>query len=94
MSVEDRDMLLFAVGLILLVLVCGLWGRSNQVSAEMAEKGTQQWDIRLPSKPGSLTVVDTNGVCLYLYRGSWSADAGAAVAAVPKTQLPAGTGCQ
>jgi len=41
-------------------------------------------------------VIDTEGVCLYTIRGRWGS-AGltpVAIAAVPKTQLPPGTGCQ
>jgi hypothetical protein len=37
-------------------------------------------------------VVDTAGVCVYVARGDGHGEV--AIAAVPKTQLPAGTGCQ
>ena len=36
-------------------------------------------------------VIDTEGVCLYIARRSGTK---VAIAAVPKTQLPSGTGCQ
>jgi len=46
-----------------------------------------------------LSVVDTAGVCLYVTRQDSYAGAGGthialAIAAVPKTQLPKGAGCQ
>lgn len=62
--------------------------------AQKAEKGTQQWLIGLDKPYEGIAVVhviDTNGVCLYVTAGS---SGGSAIAAVPKTQLPAGAGCQ
>lgn len=49
---------------------------------------TRQWDITgggLASM--TVTVIDTTGVCVYLYRGY-------GIAAMPKTQLRPGQGCQ
>lgn len=42
-----------------------------------------------------IDVVDTEGVCLYIARADRSSQPmPVALAAVPKTQLPSGTGCQ
>ena len=43
-----------------------------------------------------IDVIDTQGVCLYVAR-SWAdgnQDSTVAITAVPKTQLPTGSGCQ
>ncbi len=42
--------------------------------------------------PVRLNVIDTEGVCLYVAR-EWYGNS-VSIAAVPKTQLPPGTGCQ
>lgn len=59
---------------------------SRTVVAQKAERNTQFWFI------DNVKVIDTSGVCLYVVLGSY--DGAPAIAAVPKTQLPQGTGCQ
>jgi hypothetical protein len=86
----------------LIVIVAGVFMLaitlySISVTAQKAERGTTQWQIPLDGTTFSgplLRVVDTTGVCLYVMQGGAEYGARVAVAAVPKTQLPAGTGCQ
>jgi len=97
------------VGAVLLIML--VWApRAWVLRAQQAERlrpwrETKVWLLQpnnraLPSA-GTILVLDTEGVCLYLYERSWSGGgfdtsdtlAGALVA-VPKTQLPQGTGCQ
>lgn len=47
---------------------------------------TRMWNIA----DTSVYVVDTAGVCLYI----WNSYEKGGIAAVPKTQLPKGAGCQ
>lgn len=49
------------------------------------------WTVQRLSMGADLDVYDFSGVCLYVISGN--AYIGA-IAAVPKTQLPVGTGCQ
>lgn len=78
-------------GLILgwIALVCFATFVMLQVhyKAQKPERETQQWTIRSTrGNWGDVRVIDTAGVCLYYtYEG---------IAAVPKSQLPVGTGCQ
>jgi hypothetical protein len=51
------------------------------------------WKLADDVNGASVAVIDTEGVCLYIVR-TFSSDGGAGIAAVPKTQLPKGTGCQ
>lgn len=50
-----------------------------------AQSGTRWWKV-----DDTVRIIDTSGVCLYVY--AWGYTGG--IAAVPKTQLPPGTGCQ
>lgn len=43
---------------------------------------------------GNILVVDMAGVCLYRVEETFGTNGFAAIAAVPKTALPPGTGCQ
>lgn len=84
---------LSALGIVavwLLMMALGVW-----LHAQPAERlpvvapTTKQWDIYLNLLDNPyryLHVVDTPGVCIYLFEKT--------VAAVPKSQLPVGTGCQ
>ncbi len=84
---------------VLLALSIGVFAAifSAWLRAQLAEKPpastTKQWDIGDPLAdvshfyPSQVTVIDTTGVCLYVYRGY-------GIAAVPKTQLRSGQGCQ
>ena len=83
-----------------LLLGCAMLG----VAAARQEKPareTRTWRaFELPSGRAGfradVDVIDTEGVCLYVLRGE-SGRMGVtpvALAAVPKTQLPPGTGCQ
>ncbi len=72
-------------------VACVLYAFSVWVSAahaQKAERGTQQWMIPATSfTDDTVTVKDTTGVCLYVTSHG-------GIAAVPKTQLPQGSGCQ
>lgn len=71
------------------VLLAWLWA---VVSAQKAEKGTQQWTIPLSSSdPYDIRVVDTTGVCLYVINTPGMA---VAITAISKATLPVGAGCQ
>lgn len=73
----------------------GLWliGQVHAQPAERVDRGTQQWAIiPVAGDRIRLRVIETSGVCLYL-ANDYTAT-GVAIAAVPKTQLPPGTGCQ
>lgn len=64
------------------------------LASAKVERGTQSWRIDVPYSPfGSVavTVVDTTGVCLYLVDGSHGMSG---IAAIPKSTLPQGVGCQ
>lgn len=67
----------------------------RRATAEVVE--AQQWVINLDAVGGEkfvhIQIIDTTGVCLYVYQASDSAIYGS-VAAIPKTQLPKGVGCQ
>jgi hypothetical protein len=52
---------------------------------------TRTWEIS-EMQSQRVSVVDTAGVCLYVAWNTW--DHSVAMAAVPKTQLPKGAGCQ
>jgi hypothetical protein len=69
------------------------WGFSH-VHAQKAEKGTQHWILNGTGGyyPGRVDIFDTNGICIYLY--SSSSERAGNMVAIPKTQLPTGTGCQ
>jgi len=54
----------------------------NQAVEKTPYHRTTEWELRW-----NLKVIDTAGVCLYIYEGQ-------GIAAVPKTQLPPGVGCQ
>lgn len=61
-------------------------------------KPTTSWEIAsFPTdgmyRPVRVIAIETSGVCIYLTR-NWSTDGGNALAAVPKTQLRPGQGCQ
>jgi hypothetical protein len=91
MRADAFDKFLFIVwGIALGVL--GTILAMDQTHAQKAERATQQWT--LPNVTGwynaEVHVYDTAGVCLYVLVG----DARGGIAAVPKTQLPQGTGCQ
>ena len=64
---------------------------------EKPVRETRQWEVAtLPIVdwkygPVRVDVIDTEGVCLYVTR---LAGKSSAIAAVPKTQLPKGAGCQ
>lgn len=81
-----------------------LWSWSAVSAQERSGPQTVVWQaVEIPvsyatdgrSVPGTIVnVVDTAGVCLYISRpisNDWN---GPTIAAVPKTQLPKGTGCQ
>lgn len=76
----------FCLGVILAILL-----PLPPVHAQKAERGTQHWTITVPATftvgEGTIHVFDMTGVCLYVSNTG-------ALSAVPKTQLPAGTGCQ
>lgn len=81
--------------LVMIALVAlggALTGWLTHVSGQKAERGTQQWDIATDSGP--VRVIDTAGVCLYVLQRQYGEGSYAAIAAVPKTQLPNGAGCQ
>ncbi len=78
------------VGIVLLSLVINLG--IAVVTAQKAERGTQQWTIHVDTSTfetsSEIHVIDTTGVCLYYVVAT------VAITAVPKTQLPQGAGCQ
>lgn len=66
---------------------------------EKPARPTRQWlASEITYRDGSFSrvdVIDTEGVCLYVaVRGSFVVPNNIAITAVPKTQLPAGVGCQ
>lgn len=72
--------------------------RSWQLGWVPLSEGGHEWDARI-------TVIDTEGACLYVVTSARGAQAGfsnptvaisdsVAITAVPKTQLPKGAGCQ
>lgn len=73
-------------GIVVGIIVWAIIAHGQQ---QRAERGTLQWDI-LIDRFNEVRVLDTTGVCLYVY----ITGEGGGIAAVPKTQLPAGTGCQ
>jgi Na+/H+ antiporter NhaC len=83
-----RDFMLIVVASVAITWMA--FGSPFQAHAQKAERGTQQWQININGW-NTITVVDTSGVCLYYVTGG---DGNRAIAAVPKTQLPQGTGCQ
>lgn len=62
----------------------------GSVLAQKAERGAQSWF--LGGTDNNVKIIDTSGVCLYVVLGNY--DGAPAIAAVPKTQLPQGAGCQ
>lgn len=73
-----------------------------EVAQERPERETRTWQaLTLPEAnyhaDARVDVIDTQGVCLYVVRtATWGSSSvpAAMFAAVPKTQLPAGAGCQ
>lgn len=92
-----RDQILLAS---LVLSGLGLWliGQVHAQPAERAEDRTKQWTIPITKNAYgtvSVHVLDTSGVCLYVVRDSTGMNENnSAIAAVQKTQLPPGTGCQ
>jgi hypothetical protein len=76
--------ILFIVAAVLTALV--LHAQENDPSYP----ATRTWKIILPPGFYDVQVVETAGVCLYIGRTG----EGSSIAAVPKTQLPPGKGCQ
>lgn len=76
----------FAVAIILVAAYAAVHGQERDASYPQ----TRYWAI--DAKTAFVTVIDTAGVCLYVAaNGFGKVDA---IATVPKTQLPTGTGCQ
>lgn len=68
------------------LLFAGIAMLGQILGAQKAERGTLSWE--LPNS--SVTVIDTSGVCLYVFH---SYQVGG-IAAVSKAALPMGAGCQ
>ena len=76
----------------IILFVAGLMLGSILVQS-MHASGTNIWELVHRENPwlnGRVMVIDTTGVCIYLAVVPMSI----AMTAVPKTQLPVGTGCQ
>lgn len=83
-----KDFLIYFVGTIAVqIIVISL---AIHLSAQKAERGTKTWEMSSGFDRVPMTVIDTSGVCLYVI----VTNQGPAIAAVPKTQLPQGAGCQ
>jgi hypothetical protein len=78
-----------AVTALLIASLRGYYGQEKPV------RETRMWKIADNVNGARVAVIDTEGVCLYVVTGEVYAQGTVpAVAAVPKTQLPKGTGCQ
>lgn len=60
---------------------------------EKPARQTHTWEAVYTQRGVHVEIVDTEGVCLYIATRTASVDP-LAITAIPKTQLPAGTGCQ
>ncbi len=84
---------LFGAMLVLAGFVAATWITGH--AQERPDRPTRQWRAATIDYTwggqAQVDIVDTEGVCLYVIA---RAGQGGAIAAVPKTQLPPGTGCQ
>jgi hypothetical protein len=69
----------------------GIFGRGY--AQEKSPRATRMWNVATVNG-AAVSIIDTEGVCVYVAVPSWSREHSPAIAAVPKTQLPKGTGCQ
>jgi hypothetical protein len=87
-------------GILIGVLILAAAAKGRQLERAQPAHVTKQWAVSvLPRYDGlrwtQVDVIDTAGVCLYVARSeAFSQALSPAIAAVPKSQLPAGTGCQ
>lgn len=82
-----RGFCLGCVGVVTFLAATALLDRVFAQERDPAYHQTRSWTIG----NSNVYVIDTAGVCLYVYSGMGPRSG---IAAVPKTQLPAGTGCQ
>jgi hypothetical protein len=87
--------LTYVTGAVLGIAVgMGFSAAMRALTAQKAEKGTQQWEIPVAGPELiRLRVFDTNGVCLYL-ASNYGGTPNLTIAAISKAQLPPGAGCQ
>ena len=84
-----RDALSAMLALLLVLVFMLTAAVIREISAQERDHAyhqTRSWML-----DHEIRVIDTAGVCLYVYAGFRT---GTAMVAVPKTQLPSGTGCQ
>lgn len=91
---ESKSFVRLAIGLATISLFLAMLAIG--IAQEKPPRETRQWVL---SRIGDhidtyqrVVAIDTDGVCLYVVTNEFSVET--AIAAVPKTQLPKGAGCQ
>jgi hypothetical protein len=99
LSVIDKDVLYpLSIGVLLGLVFLALTAKAQRLERERPAHVTTHWtvhELRGGYQESQVDVIDTAGVCLYVVRSkAFTRPTSPAIAAVPKSQLPPGTGCQ